>query len=281
MPTTTWNLTSIDGQDFLVISVANFRVPLDFDPSSNMFIAVAAPTGGLGAFPALVKGDKGDRPTFGTINFTALEADDATPNSATWTETSPGVWQLSLALHKGPKGDPGDTILTPSDFGTVGAGKILVINSAATAFELQFPKVGDRFIPATISNAPSGNVNYTLCAVSIPAQNFDWRPEVSGSCIITNTSNNVRTDLVARLNDAVSGNIVGRGMGTPNPTYGAYPTAVSLASGPPAGASATYDKVLAGATSVVYLRAERAAGAGTFTTTSADTTFCVMVRPIP
>lgn len=265
----------------LVVSVAEFRIPLDWDPSSSMFIAVAAPTGGLGSFPALVKGDTGDKPTLRNVNFTALEADDVTPDSASWTTVSAGVYDLNLALHKGPQGATGDTVITPSDFGTPIAGKIPVVNSTLDNFELKSQKVGDRFVPASIANAPSGNPNFTLCSVAVPAQDFDWRPEVSGSCTVTLTSNNVRVDLIARLNDQASGNIVGRGRGAPNPTYGTYPTVVTLSPGPPAAASSTYDKVSAGVSAIVYLRAERVGGTGTFTTTGSDTDFCVRVQPIP
>lgn len=282
MPTSTWNVTNIDGVDYLVIDVAQFRIPLDWDPSSNMFIAVAAPTGGLGSFPALVKGDTGDAPTLSTINFTALEADDLTPDSASFTETSPGVYRLNLALHKGPQGIPGDTVVTPADFGTPIVGKIPVVNAALDAFELKSQKVGDRFVPATVANTPSGNPAYQLCAVSVPAQDFDWRPDVSGSCVITGTSADVRVDLVARLNDPASGNIVGRGFGVPGGSvFGVAPVSATLSPGPPAAASSTYDKVAAGAAAVVYLRAERQAGSGTFTTTADTTHFCVRVRPIP
>lgn len=282
MPTTTWNTTTIDGVDYLVIDTAKFRIPLDVDPSSNMFIAVAAPSGGLGSFPALVKGDTGDKPTLDDINFTVLEADDPTPDSATWTETSPGVYDLNLALHKGPQGDIGDTLVTPADFGTPIAGKIPVVNAALDNFELASQKVGDRFVPATIANTPSGNPTYQLCAVSIPAQPFDWRPEVSGQAIVQGTSTDVRVDLVARLNDASSGNIVGRGFGiTGYSFFGVIPVSTVMSPGPPPAASATYDKVVAGAAAVVYLRAERVAGVGTFTTTADTTSFCVRVRPIP
>lgn len=53
MATTNWNVTTIDGQEYLVMDSAEFRIPLDFDPSSNMFVAVAASPGGLGNFPTL------------------------------------------------------------------------------------------------------------------------------------------------------------------------------------------------------------------------------------
>lgn len=252
-----------------------------------MFIAVAAPIGGLGSFPALVQGDVGPPPTLDDINYTFLEDGDATPDSASWTETSPGVWQLNLVIHKGPEGDPGDTAVDLGDFtGTPLVGKILVVNSAVDGFEYQIQKVGDRFVPAAIANTPSGNIAYTLCAVSIPAQGFDWRPEVEGQAVILPTSVNVRVDLIARLDAGlggtpeISGNIVGRGFGTPSIFHGVSETIV-ISSGPPTNASSTYDKVAAGTAAVVYLRAERQTGVATFTTTATDTRFRVRVCPIP
>lgn len=281
MPSTTWNITTIDGVDYLVIDTAKFRVPLDWDASSNMFIAVAAPTGGLGSFPALVKGDTGDPPTLDAINFTVLEPSDPTADSATWTETSPGTYALNLSLHKGPQGDPGDTIITPSDFGTPVFKKIPRVNSTLDDFELQTQLVGDRFVPGSFSNAPSGNPNWTLGSVSIPAQDFDWRPQVYGSALVTRTNHDARVDLIARLNDETSGNIVGRGFGRITTGYESLGQVISLISGPPAGASANYDKVTAGYAATVYFRAERQAGTSTFTTSGDTTHFGVRVCPIP
>lgn len=281
MPTTTWNTTTIDGKEYLVIDTAQFRVPLDWDASSNMFIAVASPTGGLGSFPALVKGDTGDPPTLDTINFTALEADDPTPDSATWNEISPGVYSLDLYLHKGPQGIDGDTILTPSDFGTPVYGHQLQVNATLDDMELVAPKVGYRYVPATISNTPSGNPNYTLCSVAIPAQPFDWRPEVYGQCLFNTTWVDVTVDLVARLNNATSGNIVGRGFGFARSGYETLWQLVVMSPGPPAAATTDYDLVTAGAAATIYLRAERQAGTGTFTTTASRTHFGVRVCPVP
>lgn len=281
MPTTTWNTTTIGGKEYLVIDTAQFRVPLDWDASSNMFIAVASPTGGLGSFPALVKGDPGDPPTLDAINFTALEADDPTADSATWTETSPGVYTLDLYLHKGPQGIPGDTILTPSDFGTPVYGKMLQVNATLDDMELVSPKVGDRYVPATIANAPAGNPNYTLCSVSIPAQQFDWRPQVSGQCLFSTTWVDVTVDLVARIGNATSGNICGRGFGFARSGYETLLQLVILSDGAPAAATTDYDRVPAGVATTIYLRAERQAGTGSFTTTASRTQFGVRVCPIP
>src|SRR5438309_10487140 len=109
--TANWNVTTINGVPMLVIDLAQFRIPLDWDPSSNMFLAVAAPNAavqqaiGTGAFPALLQGKDGPPPGLSTIiNFTPLAYDDATPDSASWTELSTNLYQLNLALHRGPPG---------------------------------------------------------------------------------------------------------------------------------------------------------------------------------
>lgn len=280
MPSTTWNSTVIDGVEYLVIDTAKFRVPLDWDASSQMFIAVAAPTGGLGNFPALVKGDTGDVPTLDSIDFTVLEAGDPTPDSATWTETAPGIYTLNLALHKGPQGDTGDTVLTPSDFGTPVYKKIPRVNAALDNFELQTQLVGERFVAASFSNAPSGNPNWTLGSVAVPAQDFDWRPHCYGACLVTRTNHDARVDLIARLNDETGGNIVGRGFGRTTTGYESLGQIVNLVSGPPAGASTNYDRVTAGYAATVYFRAERQAGTSTFTTSADTTHFGVRVCPV-
>lgn len=280
MTTTTWNTTTIDGKEYLVVESAQFRIPLDFDASSNMFIAVAAPTGGLGNFPALVQGDPGDAPTLTeAIVVTPLAYEDTTPDSATWVETSPDTYQMHMTSRGGPPGsDSNLTILNALDLeGSPVMGATIVVNPAGDGFEFQTPMVGDRYIPATINSTPSGNAGYTLCAVGVPAQNFDWRPEVSGQCIVSPTSADTQVDLIARLDNATAGNIVGRGFSL----AGLTPPPLVLSAGPPAGSADGYDTVLAGNTATIYLRAERQTGTGTFTTSATTTTFKVRVAPIP
>lgn len=264
--------------------MAKFRIPLDWDPSSNMFIAVAAPDGGVGGFPALVQGDPGDTPELdNNINFTALDWDDPTGDFASWTETAPNIYKLNLGLHTGEPGVAGSSLLDPTDYGTPLYKKILIVNAATTGFEYQTQKVGDRYIPASINNTPSGNSGFTLCPVGIPAQDFDWRPSVSGQCVITGTGTDVRVDMIARLstvgisNGETAGNIVGRAFGI----AGQNPPTHILSSGPPAGSGDTYDKVLQGNAATVYCRVERQSGIETFTTSNATTTFEVRVNPVP
>ena len=282
-PATNWNVTTINGVQYLVISTAEFMVPLDWDPSSNMFIAVAAPNGGLGNFPALVQGAPGTAATLdNTINFTALAYSDPTPDSASFTTLGTGYYQLNLALHVGAPGASGTTSLIyptqASDLvGTAAAGQIIVVNPTANGFVFAPQLCGDRFTPTTIANTPSGNPTYTLCSVGVPAQLFDWRPQVSGYCVVTGTDATPQVDLIARLNNATGGNEVGRATQAAaiNP-----PTHV-LSTGPPPGSADTYDRVYAGNAATIYLRAERQSGSGTFTTASATTRFSVTVNPIP
>lgn len=279
MPVTNWTETTIDGKQYLVIDVAKLRIPLDWDPSSKVFIAVAAPTGGLLDYPALVQGDDGATPDIdNTINFTALEPDDPTAEFASWTETAPNVYKLNLGLRNGQDGAAGTSTLNLASYGTAVAGKILVVNSGATSFVYQSQKVGDRWIPTTLNSTPTGNAGYTLGVIGISAQPWDWRPEVHAGCKqIVGTSSDVQVDLIARLNGETTGNEIGRGWSE----AGTAPGPVTLITGPPAGSSDAYDKVSAGNSATITLRAERQSGTGTFSTSATDTRFWVKVNPVP
>lgn len=283
MPVVNWNTTTIDGKDYLVIDVAKIRVPLEWDPSSNVFIAVAAPTGGILNYPVLAQGDRGPSPDLtDDIDLTALEWDDPNPDAASFSEVSPGVYKLALTLHKGPAGNDADTVLDPNDFDNVAPFKVIRVNSGASGFEVATEKVGNSYWPAVINSTPSGNPTYTLASVSVPAQDFDWKPHVEGQVIVDPTNNNVAVDFVARLdlgglNAETAGNIMGKGFGI----AGASPPPVSICSGPPAGSVATYNRVPAGQSAIIHFRAERRTGTQTFTTSNTTTWCGVEVRPIP
>jgi len=257
--------------------------PMEWDPSSQMFFAVAVPDGGVGSFPILAKGDTGDVPGIDlSVNFTALAYDNPTAASASFTEISPDTYKLTLQVHEGAPGSPTAFALHDSvdiDSGVMGVGKIIV-GTGADTFGYESPKVGDSFWPATISNTPSGNAGYTLCPVAIPAQPWAWRPEVHGQCVVTGTGSDVRADLLARLDNSTAGNIVGRGVGA---VLGVNPSGIPtvLVDGPPAGSADSYNKVPAGTPATIYLRVERQSGADSFTTSDSTTTFKVKVNPVP
>lgn len=294
MPTAVWPVVDYNGDDYY--EVPGFTL-VSIDPTGDIYFLVKTPDGGLGSVGPLVKGDGGKHTEFQeTVSLTVLAFDDPAPATADVVEITPGdddtsqVVQLALALHEGPPGVDGDTVLTVGDFDDVAAGKAIVVNGAEDGFELATQKVGDRYFPATIASTASGNATKTLAQVSIPAQDFDWRPEAHASCEVEGTGPDVKVDLLARLGTTgisspeTAGNIVGRALGR---TVGAelVDTPVMIP-GPDSGAAADHDKVLAGNAAVVYLRAERQTGADYFTTvggtgTSARTRFWVKVNAIP
>ena len=284
MPVTSWAVTNIGGTDYLVIDVAKFRVPLDWDPTSGMFIAVAVPDGGVGSLPILAKGDPGDTPTLTVpINLIALAAEDPTPDSATWTEIGTDNYQMNLTLHKGPKGDDGTTTLDLSAYGTPVAGSLLVVNTTADGLLYQPPPFDIRGVPAVLNSAPTGNPTYTLGTIAFGPQTRDYRIFVTGQTVFAPTAGDVAVDLLVRLNNETSGAIIGRGIGVAGLNiFGITSTipATHLEAGPPPGSPDSYDKVLAGASATIYLRAERTAGSGTFTTAAATTTFTGWARSI-
>jgi hypothetical protein len=281
VPLTNWNQTTINGRDYIVIDTSRLLVPLDWDPSSNFFLAVGAPdgdiTGLLSGF--LAQGDPGTPATLDTaVNLTALDFTDATADSMSLTDLGGGVYQINLTLHKGPTGATGasGTLHGASDLtGTDAAGKIIV--STVGGFQYATQKVGDMYWPATITSVPSGNPGFTMCPVAVPALDFDWRPHINFGTTIIGTGTNVQVDVIARLNNATTGNIVGRGTSL----AGQNPPPITMISGPPAGSADSYNKVLAGNAATIYMRTERQSGTDTYTA-AATTTYCsVEVRPVP
>jgi hypothetical protein len=274
-----WSDTYINGKRYLVIEIAQLRIPYDWDPSSNVFLAVAAPTGGVFNYPALVRGDDGATPDIDTaINFTALAWDSATPEYASFSETSPGVFKLNLGLKRGAPGANGDTVLNAADFDNAAPHKMIVLDSSGENFVLQTQKVGNFYYPALVNNIPDGNPKYTICAISVPGQDFAWRPEVSGQQLLQGTGADVAVDLLARLNDPIAGNIVGRAIGQ----AGQYPATHVLSSGAPWDLhNDAYDRVDPGADTVIYVRAERRTGTETFSGSASNAFFKVSVCPIP
>lgn len=287
MPVEVWPIVTVGGKDYYQVEGLT---RIEVDPQGNVYYLIKTPDGGVGAVGPLVKGDPGKHTKFqtGPQDLTVLAYNDPAPASYEVIEVTPGsdtvsqVVKIATALHEGPPGPQGDTVLNPADFTDPLPGKGIVVNPANNGFVLQTPKVGDRHFPATIANIASGNATATLAQVSIPAQGFDWRPQVHASCEITGTGLDVKVDLIARLgttgisNPETAGNVVGRGLGS----AGLNSTPVMIP-GPESGAAADVDKVLASNTAVIYLRAERQTGADYFTTLGSRTRFWVKVDPIP
>lgn len=264
------------------------RIPKTFDPTTKAAVIMLGPPGGIAQIPALVKGDPGLPASIDTnISFTSLAWDDPTSDSASFTlltpatDSTPAVYRLNLALHEGSPGAAGsNTLLTATDLtGTAVDGYVMAktVVSGNNRVTWVAQKVGDQYWPASISNTSGvDGQNRTLASVSIPAQPFDYRLRVFGQSIITGTAN-TRVDLLARLDNATSGDIIGRAFGV----TGAAPPPAVLVSGPPAGSSSTAGKVLAGNSATVFLRAEQQASTTDgYTTSGVTTSFMVEVAPI-
>lgn len=261
---------------------AKFAYP--FDPDAPVFL-LAAPPGGVGTAnaPFLIKGDPGVNALIDTdVNLTALEYDDPTPDSASFTELTPGtettpqLSRLNLTLHKGAPGDDGTAVLSPTAYGTPIAKRILQVNSAATGFEYAPQRVGGRHWPTTVTEAGAGTTaGQTIATVSIPANTypFAYQVQVSGTAIVTGSGADVRVDLIARLNSS-SGAVVGRGYGMAGAA-----DRLTLVSGPDTNASAESVTIPVGGACVVYFRTEKQAGTDTYSTGASASRFCVEVIP--
>lgn len=281
MPVEPWPTVTVGGKDYWDID-AKLRVAKESDPNAQVLILIATPNGGIANLGPLVQGDPGQHAEIEeAVNFTPLEPDDPTPDSFAFTTitppsaSTPGVWRAVVALHKGAKGDPGDTVLDPADYSATTPGQVLAVNSGLTDFELVTPKAGDFYWPATINNTPSGNPSYTLGVCSIGSKPYDRRVIPFGYTIITGTGPDVAVDLIARLNGETGGNIVGRCPGIAGAT-----DRLIMAPGVPTAAADTYNKILASNSATVHFRVERQTGADTYTTSNSTTRFGVLAVAI-
>lgn len=261
-----------------------------FNPNSAPII-LWAPMGGIGKanLPFMLKGDNGKGALLRqAIDFTALEYDDPTPDSATLVELTPGtdttsqLSKLVLALHKGAPGADGTSTLNPATYGTPVYKRILQVNSAATGFEYTPQKVGGMYWPTgggvTEVAAGTGTGKVQVETISIAANTipFDWRPEVQGSTIVSASTADTVVDLTARIG-TVSGTVVGKCKG-----IGGLVDRMILTSGPDAGTDPTTFKIAANAAATLLLVTEKQGGAGTYATgIVGESRFSFVAVPVP
>lgn len=258
----------------------DFLIPVD--PSTGAAVIMLRENGGVGdGFSAIEKGEPGVPAELANqIAFTELAHDDLTPASASFVTlvppntTTPGKYQLVLSLHRGKPGEDGDTILDPADFGGGLPGQTLVLNDAADGFILVTPKIPEACFPATVNNTPSGNVNFTIAAVEIPARPYARRVIAQGGTVVTGEGTDVRVDLVARLNGETGGNIIGRCPGITQTER------LTLWGGKGAGMADAYDQIPAGQGGTVHFRLERQAGTVTYTSSATTTRVWAEVLPL-
>ncbi|QDF19836.1 minor tail protein [Mycobacterium phage Fulbright] len=278
-----WPIVEYNGAPHY-LGQGDFLIPVD--PSTGMAVILLRQNGGIASgIVGVEKGDPGMPPNFHPdIPVTEMAWNDPTPAGGTWTQISPpngdnpGVWQMSLALHGPQPGtSSGGTTPTPSNFGGGTAGQVLAVNSAADGFEIVDQKIPEVFYPGEIDNVGSGNVNATLCPINIPSRPWARRVRAQGYTVVTGEAADVRVDLVARLNNAESGNIVGHCIGI------ASTERLMFAPGKPINegtVSGSYDTIAAGASATLYVRLERKAGSSTYTASASSSMFSAEVWPL-
>lgn len=274
--------TTADGQWY----VFDGQILMPVNPSTGAPVLYLRPNGGIGqAIPPVAQGDPGKHAEIDTVvNYTELAYNDPTPAGASFTtvtpptDTTPGLYRLTMTVHAGSPGAAGTTTLTTSAIAGVPVyKKIPQVNASADGFEYVGQKVGGRHYPASINNTAAGNANSTLGVVSIAAgtYDFDYRVEVEAQTIVTTTGPNCSVDLVARLNGETGGNDIGRCFG-----IGGSRDRLTIAGGFAPGNADGWDRVSAGNGCTVHLRTEQQSGSDQYTTSATTTRFKVTVRPV-
>lgn len=233
------------------------------------YLLVAPGYGAKASWQALAKGDPGPAPTIVLNSYEELPSDHPTPGTASLTEAAPAtalagpLYNLDLSIRRGEAGEPGEAIITPSDYGTPSPGQVLSVAAGLAEFELSTPMYGGLHWPADVSDAPAGTTGSptTLAVINVPAgtYNVDYRLIPQGHCRMEATSTNIVVNLVARLG-AVDGPIIGicKGLG------GVSKERLSFAPGPVAGSATSVGRISAGQAGLVYINTERVSGTASY-----------------
>ncbi|QZD97911.1 minor tail protein [Mycobacterium phage Beem] len=261
-----------------------------FNPDTGVAYLVLTPEGGFGELPFFSAGTPGLPPEFTEIKMTPVDPGDPlpTPNPVV-TVVDPGGpglpsrFKLEFFVHKGLKGDTGSLVIANAEdlaaspaLGGETDKYTLVYRASDGMWVPTAQKVGNMYVSPNIAATAFNSTSVrALSSINIPAQKFDWYPEVFAQTQVTGSAD-TRVDLVARLNDAASGAMVGfsKGLVGTTPPPNVVIPAFSVSSALP--------KVLAGNAATIYLRAEQQAATSNSWSTPASpaTTFCVKVAPL-
>lgn len=285
----TWTTNADGSVDFN----GDVHFPAGTNLASGMGVVVFGPGGGQASFPATQQGPPGPAPV---INWTATQVPYGTPlqspNPAV-TQTAPGVQNVNLQYWAGQQGPTGtNAILSATDLEGVTMPTTPPANKAVLAFDagnskVQFvdPRVGGMYsvlISATTSAAGQGR---QLGVIGVPALPYAWWPETGAMIPVSAADNTSQVNIVARVNNAVSGDQCGIHLGTlgaaaytavVEPGFGAV-----LPGNSTAGAMGSYYGAVPAGTAVsIYLRAEQQASTTSGYATGAGY-FWFKVNPVP
>lgn len=279
-----WRTEYRDGVRWLFCNLAELGFRLDDDgQASGMFLAVAAPLGGIASLGnILAKGDQGFSPSIEMSSFVELDADDPTPGSvslnllAEATDVSGPVYGLDVVLHRGATGETGTVVITPSDYSEdPQLGWIPAVAAGLEEFELVPQRVSAQWWPATVTDVPPGTTaGYTMTVVPIAAVPYDRYVIPAGTVQVSASSgSNLRVDLLARLN-ADDGAIVGRDYGRAGAS-----DKLTLIGYPDAGTTSSATKILANNSANVYFRTEKQSGSSSYSSVAGTGRFGALTVP--
>lgn len=279
-----WRTEYRDGVQWLFCNLAELGFRIDDDgQTSGMFLAVAAPLGGVASLgTVLAKGDQGFSPSIELASFDELDADDATPASASLnliaeaTEISGPVYGLNLVLHRGLQGESGTATWDPADLSvTPQLGYVPAVAAGLGTFELVPQRVSQQYWPATVTAVPGGTTaTFEMTIVPIAAAPYDRYVYPGGTVqVAASSGTNLRVDLVARLN-ADDGPVVGRDYGRAGAS-----DKLTLVGFPDAGASSSATKIFAGNTANIHFMTEKQAGSASYSSVVGTARFGVVTVP--
>jgi hypothetical protein len=261
----------------------------NWDPTTGAAVCTFTAKAGFGTLPAILQGPPGVSPQF-QIAMTQVPYGTALPSTnpevVVIDPGGPGVpSQLSLNFYVN-EGEPGSVgafaMALASDIVGVhdaAVGKLLGISTAGStpAFNFVTPPYGQLWWPSTInSTTSSSGSNRTLTTIAVGPMDRPFFPLVFGQTIPTSLDGTAQVNLVARVGNATTGQIVAQGIGVADQT-----NALVFQAGPPTGASTGAGVITAGTTSNIYINCEQVGGTpGDYSTSASTSSFCVMGFPI-
>lgn len=240
------------------------------------------PDVGVSNLPALVTGPAGPPPTLRNVTVNQVDAGVALPASSFTSTGTAGQYDLVLYVNKGATGATGTTTISAAADvqGSPTSGYTLAYSNALAKWVVSPALAGDIYSATTYSTvSASVAAQATLATITVPAQPFDWRPDVEGYATATGGASS-KVELGCYLNDAYTGNQVGYGPGvTGNASICTLQRAFGAAIG-----TGSYGKILAGTQATLYLVAKQVntlSSGETWSVQGSSVNFSAKVNPVP
>lgn len=260
---------------------------VNFTDSSDVGVTGVAtltltPDIGVTNLPALVQGETGPAPTLRNVTVNQV-AFGSTPPASTFTQVSPGVYDLTAYMNSGAPGVPGAFALSSATdlTGTLTNKFTLVYSTTDGKWHVSPMLAGDivAVTPITGFTAYSGSSSQaTLATQNIPAQPSDWRPDVDGFATATGTVN-THVNVAVYLNSPTTGDLVGISESKTLASAGFLGLHRSFGA---AIGSGSYGRVPAGQAAVLYFVAQQTNSTpDAWGVAAAGCSFSTLVNPIP